>query len=41
MIIQRSKKEVVMTLAPNMADMLKNARGTRGRLPGTKIGNGS
>jgi len=40
-------KNIAMTLAnfnklaPNMADVLKNARGTRGRLPGTKVGNGS
>ena len=27
-------------LAPNMGEILKNARGTRGRLPGTRIGNG-
>lgn len=27
-------------LAPNMGEVLKNARGTRGRLPGTRIGNG-
>lgn len=27
-------------LAPNMSEVLKNARGTRGRLPGTRIGNG-
>jgi hypothetical protein len=28
-------------LAPDMGEVLKNARGTRGRLPGTRIGNGS
>ena len=27
--------------APNMADVLRNARGTRGRVPGTKVGNGN
>jgi hypothetical protein len=26
--------------APNMDEILKNARGTKGRLPGTRIGNG-
>jgi hypothetical protein len=26
--------------APNMGDILKKARGTRGRVPGTRIGNG-
>lgn len=41
-----SKKDVAMRLAdfnklaPNMGEVLKNARGTRGRLPGTRIGNG-
>ena len=28
-------------LAPNMEQVLKNARGTRGRLPGTRLGNGN
>jgi hypothetical protein len=27
--------------APNMAKVLKEARGTRGRVPGTRVGNGS
>jgi hypothetical protein len=27
--------------APDMAEVLKAARGTRGRLPGTKVGNGN
>ncbi|MET9222813.1 hypothetical protein ABZX65_29210 [Streptomyces sp. NPDC003300] len=27
--------------APNMAEVLKNARGTRGRVPGTKVSNGN
>lgn len=41
-----SKKDVAMRLAdfnklaPNMGEVLRNARGTRGRLPGTRIGNG-
>lgn len=41
-----SKKDVAMKLADfnklatNMGEVLKNARGTRGRLPGTRIGNG-
>ncbi|MFE1887253.1 hypothetical protein [Streptomyces microflavus] len=26
---------------PNMAEVLKNARGTRGRVPGTRVGNGN
>ena len=28
-------------LAPDMPAILKNARGTRGRVPGTKVGNGN
>ena len=28
-------------LAPNMTDVLKNARGIRGRVPGTRVGNGN
>jgi hypothetical protein len=28
-------------LAPNMVDVLRNARGTRGRVPGTRVGNGN
>lgn len=41
------KKDIAMKLAdfnklaPDMPTVLKNARGTRGRLPGTKVGNGS
>lgn len=27
--------------APNMGEVLKNARGTRGRVPGTRVGNGN
>ena len=27
--------------APNMSEVLKNARGTRGRVPGTRVGNGN
>ncbi|WP_411112928.1 hypothetical protein [Streptomyces sp. 029-5] len=33
--------EVFKEAAPNMADVLKNARGTRGRVPGTRVGNGN
>ena len=42
-----TKKEIAMRLAdlnkvaPNMDVIIKNARGTRGRLPGTRVGNGS
>lgn len=43
-----TKKDVMMRLvdfnkiAPNMDDIVKNARKTRGRLPGTRVGsNGS
>lgn len=42
-----TKKEVAMRLsdlnkvAPNMDDIIKNARGTRGRLPGTRLANGA
>ncbi|MGH3782317.1 MAG: hypothetical protein ACRDR6_22725 [Pseudonocardiaceae bacterium] len=42
-----TKKEVAMRLvdlnkvAPNMDDIIKSARGTRGRLPGTRVGNGA
>ena len=42
-----NKKDVAMRLAdlnkvaPNMDDIVKSARGTRGRLPGTRVGNGS
>jgi hypothetical protein len=28
-------------LAPDMLTILKNARGTRGRVPGTRVGNGN
>lgn len=28
-------------LAPDMPTVLKNARGTRGRVPGTRVGNGN
>lgn len=28
-------------LAPDMLTVLKNARGTRGRVPGTRVGNGN
>ncbi|NEA56384.1 hypothetical protein G3I60_20100 [Streptomyces sp. SID13666] len=41
-----SRKDVAMKradfdkLAPNMDEVLKAARGTRGRVPGTRIGNG-
>ncbi|WP_435212584.1 hypothetical protein [Streptomyces sp. bgisy034] len=27
--------------APNMDEIVKNARGTRGRVPGTRVGNGN
>ena len=27
-------------VAPNMGEILRNARGTRGRVPGTRVGNG-
>ncbi|WP_141693591.1 hypothetical protein [Streptomyces sp. PTY087I2] len=42
-----SKQDVYVSLeefnkaAPNMSEVLKNARGTRGRLPGTRVGNGN
>ncbi|MDX3840071.1 MULTISPECIES: hypothetical protein [Streptomyces] len=41
------KREVAMRLtdfnklAPDMPTVLKNARGTRGRVPGTRVGNGN
>lgn len=28
-------------LAPDMEALIKNARGTRGRVPGTRVGNGN
>jgi hypothetical protein len=42
-----TKREVAMRLADfnklaeNMTAILKNARGTRGRVPGTRVGNGN
>ncbi|MFC8074659.1 hypothetical protein ACFUN8_03865 [Streptomyces sp. NPDC057307] len=39
------KREIAMRLvdfnklAPNMDEVVKNARGTRGRVPGTRVGN--
>ncbi|MEU9276549.1 hypothetical protein [Streptomyces sp. NPDC048341] len=42
-----TKRDVVMQLAefnklaPNMEEVLKNARKTRGRVPGTRVGNGN
>ena len=42
-----SKRDVAMRmvdfnkLSPNMAEVIKSARGTRGRLPGTRVGNGN
>ncbi|MFG2681790.1 hypothetical protein [Streptomyces sp. NPDC048392] len=42
-----TKQDVAMRLAdfnklaPNMDEVLKNARGTRGRVPGTRVGNGN
>ncbi|MBD2828139.1 hypothetical protein ID875_06915 [Streptomyces globisporus] len=41
------KRDVAMRLvdfnklAPNMDEVVKNARGTRGRVPGTRVGNGN
>lgn len=42
-----NKKDVAMRLTdfnklnPNMTQVLKDARGTRGRVPGTRVGNGT